>query len=146
MRRLVFVVLAWSSFCVQAQKLFSFDEEGMNRMYVEMNMRGHEVTSLSLMRLTTNELRGSLVNEFGIKAFDFVYASGKTKVSNVVSFLDKWYIKRVLKKDLSFLFSATISCHRGKRRVEKDSAGVITLTNEKYKLTYRFSPLNDATE
>ena len=44
-----------------------------------------------------------MINEFGAKAFDFTYTNGKVKVLNVVAFLDKWYIRRVLRRDLKHI-------------------------------------------
>lgn len=47
--------------------------------------------------------KGSIFNEFGISVLDFTYqpVTGKVKLENVIQLLDKWYIKRLLRQDLS---------------------------------------------
>lgn len=132
---------------LRGQALFSFDEEGMARSRLELSAHGHEVTGLCLMRLSDDALRGSVVNEFGIKAFDFTYCplTGKTKLMNVASFLNKWYIRRTLQRDLSFLFGQSAPCARGYRTVEREKDGV-ALVNKRHRLTYRFLRLNETTE
>ncbi|MBQ8050051.1 MAG: hypothetical protein IJ197_00570 [Bacteroidaceae bacterium] len=130
---------------VQAQALFTFDDEGMARTHLELSAHGRDITGLCLMRQSEDTLRGSVINEFGIKAFDFTYREGKTKLMNVASFLNKWYIRRTLQRDLSFLFSQTTSCCRGQRSVEKNG-DTVSLVNKRHKLTYRFRNLDEITE
>lgn len=150
MRRRVGIVVAWilmGTGVLKAQSVFLFDEDGMARIQLELSARGQEITGLCLMRKTDGVLRGSVVNEFGIKAFDFTYqpSKGKTKLSSVVSFLNKWYIRRTLQRDLSFLFRQTASCSRGYRTLEIDD-DVVSLFNKRYKLTYRFRKWDETTE
>ena len=58
--------------------------------------------------LITNEsddsINGSMINEFGISAVDFTYSrrNGKFRLVSVISFLDKWHIRRMLGNDLRF--------------------------------------------
>lgn len=83
------------------------------------------------------EVKGSMFNEFGISAIDFVYTPLKDKVKlvNVIKMLDKWYIRKVLKKDLRHLIHGL----REGKTVYKD---------ERFKLNYSFTPLpfNDTEE
>ncbi len=63
---------------------------------------------LSGICILSNEgktVMGSLFNEFGISALDFSYNVEKDKIKliNVVGFLNKWYIRRTLRKDLAIL-------------------------------------------
>ena len=76
-------------------------------------------------------IRGSLFNEFGITALNFSYDIKKEKIKlySVVKLMDKWYIKRILKKDLKQL----MKCLQKGEPVYQD---------EKYHITYSFSTLN----
>ena len=71
-----------------------------------MEVRGQEITSICLMNVEDDgSIVGTVVNEMGVKAFDFTYANGKAKVINVLGPLNKWYIRMVLQKDFSFILS-----------------------------------------
>ena len=95
---------------------------------------------------------GTVVNEFGVKAFDFTYAGGKAKILNVVGPLNKWYIKKVLRGDFSFILS---NIGRGenvvkkKRRLDVMPNGDINVCDERYNINYLFTPIkaeNEITE
>ena len=76
-----------------------------------------------------------LFNEFGITALSFSYDIKKEKIKlySVVKLMDKWYIKRILKKDLKQL----MKCLQKGEPVYQD---------EKYHITYSFSTLNTEEE
>lgn len=113
------------------------------------------ISGILIVRNDDESIRGSIVNEFGVSAIDFIYSKKKqsVKILNVVSFLDKWYIKPVLKKDIRYCLHVLYDIpYSGKNKYEienKDSLTVIT--NTKRHLKYSFSPLlyfikNDDTE
>ena len=71
-----------------------------------MQIRGQEMTSICIMDLSDEQdIVGTVMNEFGVKAFDFTFNGKKAKICNVVGPLDKWYIRKVLKADFTFLLS-----------------------------------------
>ena len=69
---------------------------------VNISVHGMTITGLCIVRDYGDEVIGSVVNEFGIKAFDFVFNKdkGKTKLQNVIKMMNKWYIKKVISADL----------------------------------------------
>ena len=72
-----------------------------------MQVRGQEITGICIMNVAPdNSIVGTVVNEFGVKAFDFTFSKGKAKVLNVVGPLNKWYIKKVLRGDFTFILSS----------------------------------------
>lgn len=80
-------------------------------------------------------VRGSIFNEFGISAISFAYypEHEKVKLLEVISMLNKWYIRKVLKKDL--------------RQLMKNlRQGIGSYRDEKYNIVYNFTPLKDETE
>lgn len=79
--------------------------------------------------------KGSIFNEFGISVLDFTYqpVTGKVKLENVIQLLDKWYIKRLLKQDLSQVI----------KNLQK---GISFYDNKKYKIHYQFTELEETME
>jgi hypothetical protein len=43
-----------------------------------------------------------MINEMGAKAFDFRVLAAKCELLNVISMMDKWYIKKTVADDLYF--------------------------------------------
>lgn len=80
-------------------------------------------------------IKGCLFNEFGISAIDFTYQPGQKKVKllSVIKMLNKWYIKRVLRKDLAQV-------------MENLAKGISSYHDKKFKIDYNFTILKDATE
>lgn len=80
-------------------------------------------------------VRGSIFNEFGISAIDFTYypEKDKVKLGEVIRMLNRWYIRKVLKKDLRLL-------------INNLRQGIGIYRDEKYNIEYKFTPLNDETE
>ncbi len=110
-----------------------------------MQVRGQEITGICVMNTSPeNEVVGTVINEFGVKAFDFTYADGKTKVLNVVAMLDKWYIRKVLKKDLTFILSNMPEGKdtvKKKRRISFLPDGSIDMMNSRFNIHYTFTPI-----
>ena len=81
-----------------------------------------------------DSVKGSLFNEFGITALDFTYCLRKQKIKlhSVMPMMDKWYIRRVLKKDLRQLMA----------RLQQ---GETQYQNERRHITYQLTPAHDTT-
>ena len=112
-----------------------------------MNARGQEITAICIVNVEDDSsIVGTVVTEMGIKVFDFRYTNGKTKVMNVLGPLNKWYIRMVLRKDLSFILSNIDGgkdvTHK-KRSMTFTSDGDIVVRNDKYNISYIFSILKD---
>lgn len=93
------------------------------------------VSGVCIMANDGSVIKGSLFNEFGISAIDFTYQPDKKKVKllSVIKILNKWYIKKVLRKDLVQV-------------MENLSKGIYSYHDKKFKIDYNFSLLKDATE
>jgi hypothetical protein len=131
-----------------SDSLFSFNGNTL-KYNISIQRKDMSITGICIMKNTGSDILGSVVNEFGIKAFDFDYNINEKKVEldNVVGFIDKWYIRKILKDDLEFLFSYS-------NNMEKDKSISITILddksiemdNDKYHLKYTFTPLIDLNE
>ena len=91
--------------------------------------RGY-VSGLLVLLRSEDSVRGSLFNEFGITALDFTYnrRTDKVKLHTVVKQMDKWYIRRVLRRDLRQVL---------KRLEQGDSV----YEDSRYHIDYKFTPM-----
>lgn len=123
-------------------------EEGVRAQYtVTIGWKQARITGICIMKSLGGEIVGSLVNEFGIRAFDFRYDPRREvlKIENPIGFLDRWYIRKGLRSDLRILFRAAdgvLPCERGGRRIERLEDGSLQLENRRRGLSYRFSPMD----
>jgi hypothetical protein len=119
-----------------------FDKEKVSRYQVLIKVKQSEITGIMILKYTGNEWRGSLVNEFGVKAFDFILSERKSRLQNTIPFLDKWYIRRTIASDLSFLFWDASQGKKVKGKSwERRTDGMFVLRNEKRHIEYLFQPI-----
>lgn len=133
---------------VAADYLLPLDE-GRQQYGVSITARGAEITGVCIVKTDSEGSRGAIVNEFGIHALDFMVSADRRKVKllNVIAMMDRWYVRRVVKKDLRMLFNATADGEQGSgRTVTVEPDGTVTLTNTRYKLKYSLKKLHEATE
>lgn len=118
-----------------AQSFYPRNEGDKIRSSAMIEMPKGYVSGVCVMYNDGTDVKASIFNEFGISAIDFVYNPQKDKVKlvSVIKMLDKWYIRKLLKGDLRKVIHC-LQQGEGKYR------------NEKYKIDYKFSPLNDETE
>ena len=98
------------SFCLLVcLLLLATDLQGqsVSRMSVEISFEKGGITGVCLLRKEEQTVSGTIMNEFGIKVFDFVYyrQRDKLRLFNVIEMLDKWYIRRVVRRDLKQVLS-----------------------------------------
>jgi hypothetical protein len=90
------------------------------------------LSGVCVMKTENDTITGCLFNEFGISALEFVRYPGKkrAKILSVIQMLDKWYIKRVLSRD--------IACLLDNLQLGKDE-----YRDERYKINYKFTLISD---
>jgi len=114
---------------------------------VVIDARGKQITGICVISLTeSGNIVGTIVNEFGVRAFDFTFDGKKAKLENVFPPLDKWYIRRILRRDMTFLLSnlrMKNKAEKRKRSITIAENGEIVMTSRKYNIVYTFKPLND---
>lgn len=112
---------------------------------MNLTFRQAGLTGICLLRDDGDLVLGSIVNEFGIKAFDFIYDKEKdrTKLANVLKMLDKWYLKRVIAADLSCLLREHNKPRQLRKRTLVCEVGKVRLENHKYDITYTFEPIDE---
>lgn len=112
------------------------DSIGCKQKYAAtIEMKKGYLSGICILAVEDDCFRASLFNEFGISALDFTYlqAKRKVKLQHVIKMLDKWYIRKVLKRDLAHV-------------VDNLLEGIPTYVDEKYHIKYQFTLLNDTKE
>ena len=124
------------------------DSIGRQEYKMNISVKDADVSGILIMKCdSTGVIKCALMNEFGISALNFCISEDRRKVElvNVISFLDKWYIRKVLKSDLEYLFSATeddLEKENHDRVIRRTDDSVI-LENKKYNITYTLEELKD---
>lgn len=147
-RCLLLSSLLWMAVVVVAAD-YLLPLEGRQEYSVAIMARGAEITGVCVVKTDAEGSRGAIVNEFGIHALDFMVSADrrKVKLQNVLPMMDRWYVRRVVKKDLRVLFNATTDGEQaGGRTVTVEPDGTVTLANTRYKLKYSLKKLHEATE
>lgn len=131
----VALILLLGTASAKAQALYPQNAGERVRSTAMIEMSKGYVSGICVMYNDGEDVKASIFNEFGISAIDFVYYPKKDKVKllNVIKMLDKWYIRKLLKSDL-------------RKVVHCLQQGIGEYRNEKYKIDYKFSQLQDDTE
>ena len=106
-------------------------ENGARLRYaVQIDMQRAYVSGVCILRREGNMVRGGIVNEFGVTAMTFEHdlRRDRIKLTHVLSMLDKWYIRRTLRRDLRQVMHCL-------------DAGIMTYENTKRGIVYRFSEM-----
>ena len=80
---------------------------------------------MCILKKSDNSWRGTLMNEFGVKAFDFIVTPKKCELLHTISMLNKWYIRRTIAADLHFLVeidNPNVAFQKKTVRYEQDGA------------------------
>ena len=117
--------------------------EAKNTYRVRLRAAGRDLTGICVAKRVGDEWRGSLVNEVGAKAFDFVTTARRGTLLHVFPMMDRWYIRRTVAADLHFLFEVDNAEATFARRVERSERGdTIVATCGRWHLT---ATLHDST-
>jgi hypothetical protein len=117
---------------VQAQTTFPSADSERAKYAAYIEMPKAYVSGICVLLQEDGLIKGSLFNEFGITALDFTYnpQRDKIKLHSVMKMMDKWYIRKVLKKDL--------------RQVMKTlKEGQTEYTNQRRHIVYRFHGIEE---
>ena len=143
-------VMLWSigTLTAAGRQPFFPTAEGQRAEYaVTLDFGRAHLTGVCVAKCLDGEIVGTLMNEFGIRAFDFRCNphGGRVELSNLTAMLDRWYIRRTLRRDLALLLRCGAPDrplkHRG-RLLELHPDGTLSLTHLRRTLTLGFTRLN----
>lgn len=127
------VVMFTLTLQLSAQSIYPSQEGDRTRCNVQIDFKKAYISGICMMLNESQTVRASVMNEFGVSALSFTYDEnkGKVKIQYVIKQLNKWYIKRVLKRDLREVMTML-----------KDESGN-TYKNERFNIKYTFTPMQD---
>ena len=110
-----------------------FRSESLKNSYrVTLKTSENSITGICILKKNGDEWRGTLINEMGARAFDFIVTDEKCELLNVIAMMDKWYIKKTVAADLYYLFNVDnprASFQKQLERFEQD--GNLVVNNKK---------------
>ena len=77
-------------------------DEVKNSYRIALKTSENSITGLCFLKKNKDEWRGTLMNEMGATAFAFTVTGEKCVLHNVISIMNKWYIKKTIAADLFF--------------------------------------------
>jgi hypothetical protein len=110
------------------------DMDKINRYQISIQVKGNNITGMCMLKKSDEGWRGTLINEFGVKAFDFIVTPTKCELLNTIAMMNKWYIRRTIAGDLHFLFeidNPVVSFQPKTTRIEQDGALTVSLKKKK---------------
>lgn len=115
---------------ILAQQHFPEEVGGSIRYNAQIETPKGYVSGICILLNDSTEIKGSFFNEFGISAIDYSYLKKKEKIKlhHVMGFMNKWYIKKQLKKDLLCLM----------HNLRKETC---QYKNDRYNITYSLTPM-----
>ena len=89
--------------------LFPFPSASAARYNVTITFGSTSFSGICVVKRLDGHIAGSLVNEFGIRAFDFTMTSDRRRVKllNITKPLDRCLVRKAIRADLRKLFTAT---------------------------------------
>ena len=150
MRRCLLLVSFWSMACFALAAEWMLPLEGRQQFLVTIEARGAVISGICVVKTDAEGSRGAIVNEFGVHALDFTVSADRKRVKllNVMPAMNRWYIRRVVRRDLQYLFAASHETEgsKGHRTVTLDTDGTVMLVNAKYKLNYSLKKIDETEE
>ena len=117
--------------------LFPFDEGETVRYTVAITFKKASFSGICVAKRMDGVIAGSMVNEFGIRAFDFKMSGDRRRVKllNVMKPLDKCFIRKTIARDLKRLFNSSVS----DEYISVDGSKIIMRRPDR---SYTFSKMN----
>lgn len=118
--------------------LFRFDGDESTRYTVAITFKKASFSGICVVKNIGTQIAGTIVNEFGIRAFDFTMSQDRRRVKllTVMKPLDKCLVRKAIAHDLRRLFAAVNT----DEYVSVDEGGTIIMQCPNRR--YSFSKMN----
>jgi len=132
-----------------------------NKYRITINTGKMNISGIWVVKQMNESWRGTMMNEFGLKMFDFICTPKKCELKNVTAFANKWYIKKTIAADLQFIleidhqnFKKGRTAHRSWHndtltitndymKLQRFANGEMAMYHKKRSLTYTFRKMED---
>lgn len=107
-----------------------------------VSFQNAQISGILIVKNQNDTIRGAFVNEFGIKAFTFFATEKEGALLTQIKALNKWYIRKTVLSDLSFIFFPEGQCRwveslgelkktaKIERAVKGKTTGELTIVND----------------
>ena len=109
-----------------------------NDYRITMNTDKMNITGIWVVRFMDNSWRGIMMNEFGLKMFDFICTANKCELKNVVVLADKWYIRKTIADDVQFMLEIDHPNYKKNRKIHRSLNNDTLNITHKNKMLQRF--------
>lgn len=130
--------------------LINMQENKNTKLKTEINFQKAQLSGITVLKVHCDTILGAFISEFGLKGFEFIIYNNHCKVFNIMSKLNKWYIRNTLENDLLVAFNSyqtnkpTI-INKKKYTVETVNNKIITISNtHKNKFVEQLTIENDS--
>ncbi len=133
-----------------------------NSFRITVEVSNANISGILITKRLDGIWKGTLVNEFGLKMFDFTCTPRKCELIHVVPMMNKWYIKKTIAGDVQFMLEIDNPAYKaGKEatRYREDDAFVVdwkgkkefrcfpnqelVMKNKKRNITYTLKKMDD---
>ena len=99
-----------------------------------------QLSGITLLKSQDGQIRGSVINEFGVKAFDMVANRRRTRLLHAAGPIGKWYVRQAIGRDLHFWlrYRDLPAASEGPRTLQ-GSLQDMTVQNRRTGLSYQFN-------
>ncbi|MDR0206941.1 MAG: hypothetical protein LBI45_06760 [Bacteroidales bacterium] len=116
------------------------DDTQRNDFRITISTPTANITGIFMVKKIEGKWKGSIINEFGIKVLDFETTAKKCKLLNVLSFIDKWYIKNTFASDIQFIMEIdNPNFSFGSKAIKSFTNNILTINYKNKKEFRRFS-------
>ena len=138
------------------------DSVQTNKYRMEITKDGMNISGIWLVKYVDDSWRGTMVNEFGLKMFDFTCTANNCELINVMALIDKLYIKKTIARDVQFMLEIDNPAYQARRKanssqsndtltiaykkrklLQQSATDEMTMHNKKHNLTYSFKKIED---
>ena len=137
------------------------DSTQKNSYHVALSKDKATISGIWIVKRIDQSWRGTMVNEFGLKMFDFTCTANACELKNAVAMMNKWYIKKTIAGDVQFILEVdnpiyktgqaarrswsndtlTIA-YKNEKILQRLASGEMVMYNKKRNLTYSFKKMD----
>jgi hypothetical protein len=122
------------------------------------------ITGIYIVKQIDGTWKGSIINEFGLKILDFVSTPEKCELINVIPFLSKSYVRKVIASDIQYIMQidnpaykmgvqanrywnrdTLVVNYKNTKELQRLSNGEIMYQNHQHTLTYSLTKIENTT-
>lgn len=151
MTRFLVYISILLSFVFQTKAEVLVDSLDRSEKYnFELSTEKGYLSGILILSQEGDVINGCMFNEFGVTAMGFTYdiSKDKLKLLHVIKFLDKWYIKRVISKDIKACIKTLwgMPLKPEKNMEVSVSPNETVVYNKKRKIRYIYSPMQESND